>query len=109
MRIAMVLTQGPGSPSLERVYRAADEALSSGDDVVVFADVEGVRAMQGSNREDLFDLSVLQRRGAHIMLCRLCTMRQGLDLDPIVLATARTGDLDDLSRLIAWADRVVCP
>lgn len=109
MNVAMVLNDGPGSERLARLFEAADAALLAGDQVVVFADVEGVKAMQGTSREELHDLSVLQRRGANIMLCRLCTLRQGLDLDPIVLATARTGDLDDLSRILSWADRVVCP
>lgn len=109
MKFAMVLTGGPGSERLEKLFLAADEALRDGNEVFVFADVDGVKAMQGTNREEIRDLSVLQRRGAKIMLCRLCTLRQGLDMDPIVLATARTGDMDDLSRLIATVDRVVCP
>jgi hypothetical protein len=109
VNVALVLTEGPGSARLERLYAAADEALRAGDQVVVFADVEGVKAMQGTQREEIHDLSVLQSRGANVMLCRFCTLRQGLDLDPVVLATARTGDMDDLSRILSWADRVVCP
>lgn len=109
MNVGMVLTQGPGTEALQKVFAAADASLRAGDNVFVFADVEGVKAMQGTDRADLHDLSVLQSRGATVMLCRLCTHRQGLDLDPLVVATARTGDLDDLSRMLAWADEVVSP
>ena len=107
MNVAMVLTQGPGSEALQRLFALADESLRAGDKVFVFADVDGVKAMQGTDRADLHDLSVLQSRGATVMLCRLCALRQGLDLDPLVIATARTGDMDDLSRLLSWADKVV--
>lgn len=109
MKVTMVLTQGPGSEDLQRLFDAATVALKAGDEVNIFLDVEGVKAMRGTNDAEKHDLSVLERRGARILLCRLCMLRQGLEMDPIVMATARTGDMDDLSRLIAGADRVVCP
>lgn len=101
MKQAFVVTQGPGTEALANVYASAREALRAGHKVFVFADVDGVKAMRGTNDLDGHDLSALQSLGATVTLCRLCVMRQGLDLDPLVVATARTGDIDDLSRMLA--------
>lgn len=105
MKVTLVLTQRPGTESHVRLFKEACTALDAGDEVSVFVDVEGVKAMRGTFLEEDYDLSVLQQRGAEITLCRYCLMRQGLDMDPVVLATARTGDLDDLSRLIVRGER----
>ena len=105
MRLGIVLTASPGSASFEEVYKTASHAIDAGDSVSVFVDADGLQSVHDNDTAQGPNLLALQDRGATVMLCSHCLHESGRDFDSL----ARTGDLDELSRLIASADRLISP
>lgn len=111
MRVAFLLTHAPGAPEFLRFGDEVEKAVSQGDQVDVFADVEGVTAALVGRDPDgpAVDgvLEGLVKRGVRLLVCRVCARTRGLHRGKEVLDGGHVGDLGDLSRLIGDADKVM--
>lgn len=110
MRVAFLLTHAPGAPEYLSFSDEAEKAVSRGEQVDVFADVDGVTAAlvaKAGEEAPEGALEALVKRGARLMVCRVCARSRGLHRGKEVLPGGRVADLGDLSRIVGDADRVV--
>lgn len=111
MHVGFVVTHGPPAEEFARFEEAVRKEMAAGHRVEVFADVDAVLAgLETRGEAPVVEslLAALARDGARVTVCRVCARNRGLHRGKVLAGGVSSGDLGELSRLVANADRMVC-
>lgn len=113
-KIGFIMKSGPYSSNRHEIlYQLADAAVKKEHEVSIFLDLDGV-LLAVNTQSSLEQLELpkdriqdLVEKGINVYICKVCLDARGLNKPDMLIKGVKTGNMDNLTKMINDMDRLV--